>query len=70
MVSSVYCRAGPWIGEWGFGERIQNEQTQEQFQQETASEEHGTREREPNERRKKLSLLQMQRGEVIKCRQI
>ena len=24
----------------------------------------------PNERRKKLSLLQMQRGEVIKCRQI
>ena len=24
----------------------------------------------PNEKRKKLSLLQMQRGEVIKCRQI
>ena len=24
----------------------------------------------PNERRKKLSILQMQRGEVIKCRQI
>ena len=24
----------------------------------------------PNERRKKLSLLQIQRGKVIKCRQI
>ena len=68
MVSGVYCRDEPWIGERGYGERIQNEQTQGQFQQETASEEHGTREREPNERRKKLSLLQMQRGEVIKYR--
>ena len=46
MVSSVYCRNGPWIGERGYGERIQNEQTQGQFQQETASEGDGTRERE------------------------
>ena len=31
MVSGVYCRDGPWIGERGYGEMIQNEQTQGQF---------------------------------------
>ena len=41
MVSGVYCRDGPWIGKM-----IQNEQTQGQFQQETASEGDGIRERE------------------------
>ena len=46
MVSAVYCRDGPWIGERGYGEMIQNERTQGQFQQETASEGDGTRERE------------------------
>ena len=46
MVSGVYCRDGPWIGEHGYGERIQNEQTQGQFQQETVSEDDETRERE------------------------
>ena len=46
MVSSVYCRDGPWIGEQGYGEIIQNEQTQWQFQPETVSEGDGTCERE------------------------
>ena len=46
MVFGVYYRDGPWIGERGYGERIQNEQTQGQFRQETASEDDGTRERE------------------------
>ena len=46
MVSGVYCRDGPWIRERGYGEMIQNEQTQGQFQQETTSEGDETRERE------------------------
>ena len=46
MVSGVYCRDGPWIGEQGYGEMIQNEQTQGQFQQETTRKGNGTRERE------------------------
>ena len=46
MVSGVYCRGGPWIGERGYGEMIQNKQSQGQFQQETVSEGDGTRERE------------------------
>ena len=46
MVSGVYCYDGPWIREREYGERIQNEQTQGQFQQETASEGDGTRKRE------------------------
>ena len=46
MVSGVYCRDEPWIGERGCGERIQNKQIQGQFQQETVSEDDGTRERE------------------------
>ena len=45
MVSGVYCRDGPWIEKRGYGEMIQNEQTQGQFRQETASEDDGTRER-------------------------
>ena len=50
---------------------IQNEQTQGQFKQknqQARAMEHVSV--KPNERRKQLSLLQMQIGEVIKCRQI
>ena len=54
MVSGVYCRDGPWIGERGYGEMIQNERTQGQFQQETASEGDGTRERETKWKEKKV----------------
>ena len=53
MVYVVYCHDGPWIGEPGYGERIQNEQTQGQFLQETASEGDGTRERETKRKEEK-----------------
>ena len=70
MVSGVYCRDGPWIGERGYGEMIQKNRPKGNFskKQQARVMEHVSM--KPNERRKKLSLLQMQRGEVIKCRQI
>ena len=53
-MSGVYCRDGPWIGEQGYGEIIQNEQTQGQVQQETTNEDNETRERETKWKKEKV----------------
>ena len=68
LVSTVVMDHGLGNGDMGKGFKMNRPKGNFSKKQQARAMEHVSV--KPNERRKKLSLLQIQRGEVIKCRQI